>query len=176
MTSIIKVDNIQTAAGGTPTASSLGIGGVGKIGQVVNATTTTQTQTTSGTFIDSTIVASITPSTTSSKIIINIQMFCQLFGNSVESKVIGKYQLVRTIGGSATNIFTSNNNPRFDDFDENTDFFMFNFPILHVDSPNTTSACEYKIQIASGAGSGNSRFSAQQDSQPSNTVLMEVLA
>jgi hypothetical protein len=32
MTSIIKVDTIQTAAGGTPTASSLGIGGT--IGQV----------------------------------------------------------------------------------------------------------------------------------------------
>ena len=30
MTSLIKVDSIQTAAGGTPTASSLGIGGVGK--------------------------------------------------------------------------------------------------------------------------------------------------
>jgi hypothetical protein len=27
MTSIIKVDTIQTSAGGTPTASSLGIGG-----------------------------------------------------------------------------------------------------------------------------------------------------
>ena len=149
---------------------------VGKIGQVVNATTTTQTQTTSGTFIDSTIVASITPSATSSKIIINIQMFCQLFGNSVDAQVNGKYQIVRTIGGSATNLFTSNNNPRYDDFDESTDFFMFNFPILHVDSPSTTSACEYKIQIASGAGTGNSRFSAQQDSQPSNIVLMEVLA
>jgi hypothetical protein len=35
MTSIIKVDTIQTAAGGTPTAASLGISGVGKIGQVV---------------------------------------------------------------------------------------------------------------------------------------------
>ena len=174
MTSIIKVDTIQTAAGGTPTASSLGI--TGTIGQVINATTTTQVQSTSSTFVDSTIVASITPSSTSSKIIINIQMFCQLFGNSIESRVLGKYQLVRTIGGSATNIFTSNNNPRFDDFDENTDFFMFNFPILHVDSPNTTSACEYKIQISSGDGTGNSRFSAQQDSQPSNTVLMEVLA
>ena len=41
MTSIIKVDTIQTSAGGTPTASSLGISGVGKIGQVVSATTST---------------------------------------------------------------------------------------------------------------------------------------
>jgi hypothetical protein len=39
MTSIIKVDTIQTAAGGTPTASSLGIGGVGKIGQVTHTIT-----------------------------------------------------------------------------------------------------------------------------------------
>jgi hypothetical protein len=39
MTSIIKVDTIQTAAGGTPTASSLGIGGT--IGQVLATDTTT---------------------------------------------------------------------------------------------------------------------------------------
>ena len=149
---------------------------LGKIGQVVNATTTTQVQSTSGTFVDSTIVASITPSSTSSKIIINIQMFCQLFGNSVNTDVEGKYKIVRTIGGSATSLFTSSNNPRFSTFDSNTDFFMFNFPIVHVDSPSTTSTCEYKIQIASGAGVGNSRFSAQQDNQESNIVLMEVLA
>ena len=48
---------------------------------------------------------------------------------------------------------------------------MFNFPILYVDSPNTTSACEYKIQIASGEGTGNSRFSAQQDSQESQIIF-----
>jgi hypothetical protein len=47
MTSIIKVDTIQTSAGGTPTASSLGIGGVGKIGQVVTVTKTSEFSTTS---------------------------------------------------------------------------------------------------------------------------------
>ena len=178
MTSKLKVNlindsgdnNIITSDGsGVITSSKF------KIGQVINATTTTQVQSTSGTFVDSTIVASITPSSTSSKIIINIQMFCQLFGNSVDTNVTGKYQIVRTIGASATNLFTSSNNPRFNTFDANTDFFMFNFPIVHVDSPSTTSACEYKIQIASGAGTGNSRFSAQQDNQESNIVLMEVL-
>ena len=53
-------------------------------------------------------------------------MFVQLFGNGVDAQVNGKYQIVRTIGGSATNLFTSNNNPRYDDFDESSDFFMFN--------------------------------------------------
>ena len=108
MTSKLKVNlindsgdnNIITSDGsGVITSSKF------KIGQIVNATTTTQVQTTSSTFIDSTIVASITPSSTSSKIIINIQMFCQLFGNSVESKVLGKYQLVRTIGGECYKYF-----------------------------------------------------------------------
>ena len=33
MSSILRVDSIQTAAGGSATASGLGIGGVGKIGQ-----------------------------------------------------------------------------------------------------------------------------------------------
>ena len=70
MTSIIKVDTIQTAAGGTPTASSLGIGGVGKIGQVVQATTSTESTNTSASYADTGLSASITPTSTSSKILV----------------------------------------------------------------------------------------------------------
>ena len=44
MTSELRVDTIKLANGNTATASSLGIGGVGKIGQVVQASTTTETQ------------------------------------------------------------------------------------------------------------------------------------
>ena len=40
MSSILRVDSIQTAAGGSATASGLGIGGVGKILQHISATTT----------------------------------------------------------------------------------------------------------------------------------------
>jgi hypothetical protein len=72
MTSIIKVDTIQTSAGGTPTASSLGIGGVGKIGQVVNTSNamSTTTITSTSSVAISGFTATITPSATSSKIFV----------------------------------------------------------------------------------------------------------
>ena len=41
MTSILRVDSIQTAAGGSATASGLGIGGIGKVSQQVVGTTST---------------------------------------------------------------------------------------------------------------------------------------
>jgi hypothetical protein len=70
MTSIIKVDTIQTSAGGTPTASSLGIGGTGKIGQVVSSTTSTSQYFNYITsYADIGLSVSITPTSTSSKIL-----------------------------------------------------------------------------------------------------------
>ncbi len=75
MTSIIKVDTIQTASGGTPTASSLGIGALGKIGQVVISNFNTgNVQTTSNSFVATGHIASITPSSTSSKVLVSLNM------------------------------------------------------------------------------------------------------
>ena len=44
MTSIIKVDQIQTASGSTPTATDLGINTTGTVLQVVSGITQSQTQ------------------------------------------------------------------------------------------------------------------------------------
>ena len=72
MSSILRVDSIQTAAGGSATASGLGIGGVGKIGQVVSGELTSSTSTSSSSFTSSGLSVSITPTATSSKIFINV--------------------------------------------------------------------------------------------------------
>ena len=69
MASILKVDQIQTAAGGTPTAADLGINTSGNVLQVVTATSESAGATTSTSFV-SYMSANITPSSTSSKILL----------------------------------------------------------------------------------------------------------
>lgn len=85
MTSKLKVNlindsgdnNIITSDGsGVITSSKF------KIGQVIYGTTSTQVQTTSSSFSDSNITASITPSSTNSKVLVIVTMFFQLYGNS----------------------------------------------------------------------------------------------
>lgn len=70
MTGILKVDTIQKNNGATPTARDLGLNINGSVLQVVQATTTTQVSTTSSSYVSTGFSASITPSSTSSKILI----------------------------------------------------------------------------------------------------------
>ena len=71
MTSILKVDTIQTAAGGTPTAADLGLNVSGSILQVVSVTKADTFSVSGATFTDITdLSASITPTSTNSKILI----------------------------------------------------------------------------------------------------------
>ena len=70
MTSIIKVDQIQTAAGSTPTAADLGINTTGSVIQTVTHLTGDQTLTTSTTWSDAANSSvSFTPKFANSKII-----------------------------------------------------------------------------------------------------------
>ena len=73
MTSTIKVDTIQTAAGGTPTAADLGLNVSGSVLQVVSATKSDiwSSSATTGQEIDITgLSATITPTSASSKILV----------------------------------------------------------------------------------------------------------
>ena len=166
MTSIIKVDTIQTSAGGTPTASSLGISGVGKIGQIVQATTSTQVGTTSTTYIDSTITASITPSYTSSKILVLVSANCFIIGGSAtsmdtnivrDSTVVAEFDrsVYKESSATASQIF-----------------------LQYLDSPSTTSSTTYKVQIRRGSGAETilTQYSDGNGSGISFITLMEVLA
>ena len=73
MTSIIKVDQIQNAAGGVPTAADLGLNVSGTVLQVV---TETSNATASGinAFVDGVVTASITPKQANSKILCILTM------------------------------------------------------------------------------------------------------
>lgn len=147
MTSLIKVDSIQTAAGGTATASSLGIGGVGKVLQIVQATDDSQTTLNTTTYTDTGLSATITPSSTSSKVLVmwNNQL---KFGTGTSNNILATIRTLRgtTAVGGGTKI-------RSDGY---TGEGGFTSSYAFLDSPATTSATTYKTQAKLDT-SGSSR-------------------
>ena len=166
MTSIIKVDTIQTSAGGTPTASSLGISGVGKIGQVVSATTSTAVTNSTTSYADIGLSVTITPTSTSSKIYINAAV-TNIETTSPETNVTTQHRILR----DATEVVRYNtariNGVESDSGGSNA--------LLVLDSPSTTSAITYKIQQRVEVAGGRTSIS-QHNTGASTIVAMEVLA
>ena len=166
MTSIIKVDTIQTSAGGTPTASSLGIGGVGKIGQVLTTHVFSYVTTTSTTFTPHTNVSvNITPTSASSKILV-------LLNTDVDAENTG-YTGYYTIYRDSTNLNINPLNRGFSATFSNSGRVITPVHISVLDSPATTSQITYsgyfKVSDSGGTvGVGNNT---------DNTItVMEVLA
>jgi len=169
MTSIIKVDTIQTAAGGTPTASSLGISGTGKIGQVIQGTTSTSVSSSSTSYATTGFSQTITPSSTSSKIFIICNINATVFrsGNYIE----GLYRLYR--GGSALSAEMKIGGFAAVGNGSQLRFWMSpSFNLL--DSPSSTSELTYELYFRTGNNTDETNTFC--DSRESTITLMEVLA
>jgi|TARA_R100000426_G_scaffold70_1_gene120 hypothetical protein len=124
-------------------------GGVGKILQVVeSADYSSQTSTSSTTFQDTGITATITPSSSSSKVLVLCGGDTWIQGTGYN--VFGEVRLVR----GSTEIAKIDHA-----YDSSNSSFgarlAQSFSINRLDSPNTTSATTYKIQIRV-AGTGYS--------------------
>ena len=163
MTSIIRVDSIQTAAGGAATAASLGIGGTGKIGQVISAQFSSGgASSTSTTFVDTPLTLNITPSATSSKILIIYSLNIAKSGGDCnnEVRITRGGSQIQLQGGLETS--------------SSADLYI-PFTNHFLDSPSSQSQQTYLVQFHRGAGSGtvSTNISASRQAQ---ITLMEVLA
>ena len=126
-------------SGALPAIDGSALTGVGKVLQVVDAGTTSSTSTTSATFADvSGVSLSITPSATTSKILI----FYSLNGMISTVNHGGAFRLMRDT--------TALNSPsdNYQTFAEST-VLRANVSQQYLDSPSTISATTYKVQIAS---------------------------
>jgi len=136
--------------------------GAFRIMQVVYASTTTSASSTSGTYATTNLAATITPSATSSKVLIlaNVQ---------TTSNAAGQFTGLRIFNGTSA-ILTNNRalmQPAAGDMGSICS-------LVYLDSPNTTSAFTYTIQFARIAGAGTSVV--QSNSEPSTIILCEVSA
>jgi hypothetical protein len=168
---LLKPSGIDLSQTFAFTGSVTGAGG-GKIGQVVISYFTDQTdfasvsfQNISGGSPAYSLRGLITPSSTSSKVYINYTIQAQHNSNRGY-----KTRILRGVSGTDTEIFAQpNQKDTYGDGDVNAS----RSSVQYLDSPNTTSQCEYMIQI--GTDGAQTVTVAQSGSQCMIT-LMEVLA
>ena len=141
--------------------------GGGKVLQVVNATTTTETAITSTSYNDSTITATITPTLNTSKILILISGAAQAYGTASDNTIGGFTNLLR----GATQLHQTLT-PYYVVPSNGGTNISSSFSSSYLDSPATTSATTYKVQGKTLAGSQTLRF--QSESRLSSITLLEI--
>lgn len=152
---------ILTVSGGVPVWSSPA--GGGKVLQVVNATTSTTATSTSNTYADTNLTATITPTSATSKILVIVhQVGLQKAGQDT-------YGLLRLMRG-ATQLIEFEK--QFGNTGTSTTNEVAASGCNYLDNPATTSATTYKTQFQNGAATG---FIRVQNGTPTSTItLMEI--
>ena len=172
MTAILKVDTIQDTSGNniinessdtitigasgdtisipsgatiTNSGTATGFGG-GKVLQIVQGSTSTETRNNTNTLADTTLTAAITPSASDSKVLVTV------FQNGCDKSAAnaGNQMILKLLRGSSV-ISTFGNNVTY------TNSAVVNsigtVGTMYLDSPSTTSATTYKTQFSSGDNS-----------------------
>jgi hypothetical protein len=134
----------------------------GKVLQVVSGTDSSETSTTSSSYVDSGLSASITPSATSSKILIIATH--NIFAQATDIPGISM-NIVR-----GTTVIQENKVSA--KFSDSVDNYMYMPLVLQfLDSPNTTSATTYKTQLKEIS---DGDCATPVDGQVNNILLMEI--
>lgn len=151
MGSTLTVDNIV----GATTASTIKI--PGHVIQVVNTDKldTGSSNTTLPTWADSGLTCTITPKFNNSKILVQVNTAL-----GINSNIFNYMRVVRNVGGGSFSMLSEAATPgnrsavhaTVYDSDNQGPVELVNF--VHLDSPATTSAVIYKVQLAQSGGSG----------------------
>ena len=155
----IKVDSI-VPRGGVPSGAD-----GGGIIQMVQGEVTSFLSTSSSSYVDAGLSASITPSSTSSKILVNMAL--GVYGGSSDTLRVN----AQVLRGSTQVWYT-----RDLYFRSSGDFKAVQSAIQFIDSPATTSSTTYKLQVKCESVSGGSTFELYSDTSNYNNrmILMEV--
>ena len=169
--STLKTNTIQAATGTTLnvasgnklTGAAGSIAAAGHILQVVTNTYATLTATTSSSYVDTGLAATITPSSSSSKIF--VLAGCSMWQNTAGGvSSITLYRGGSRVSDSATYGYAYG-------YGGGSNHVMHHTP-TYLDSPNTTSATEYKIYFSIVSLGGT--LSICPNSTPSTLTLMEI--
>jgi hypothetical protein len=140
----------------------------GRILQTVTATFNTRSDTTSASFVNTSVTASITPSSVSSKILVLVSASCYIVNYANEqnlqvwngtAQVAGSYRINKVLFAT-----------------EGTGLENYNpIAINVVDSPNTTSSVTYTVRQRCTNGSSALVGFGSGDTGSSCIILMEIL-
>jgi len=138
--------------------------GGGKVLQVVQATYSTSTQSTSATYADTGLSLAITPSSATSKVLVLINQSTYSLNSSDPTymglRIVRASTAVLTTAGAWALNFNV------------TGAIIGYTALTYLDSPNTTSSTTYKTQFNRSTGAGS--VTVQESSYPSIITLMEI--
>jgi hypothetical protein len=134
----------------------------GTVLQTVTGSTSTLTSSTSLTFIDSTVTATITPKSASSKILVAVaeHLYCSTANSEISVLLVRGATTLQSFGSillSTAGAITGT------------------FSTLTLDSPSTTSATTYKTQFRREAGTGTV-YGSGVNGWTSTIILQEIAA
>ena len=159
----IKVNSI-VPVGGLPSGAN------GGIIQIVHAETTSQVSDTGGSYVDSGVTATITPSSNSSKILVVASMQWFLYREATETS--GSFKLLR--GSTAISTHTGAVHIEADTTGQSRIISEGGYTIQRLDSPSTTSATTYKVQFTTNHTGNSAQMSISKASAPSCITIYEV--
>jgi hypothetical protein len=136
--------------------------GGGKVLQVISATTSTDTSNSTDVYADTTLTATITPSSATSKILVFANHNAQKSAANSNNGI-----LIKLMRGGTEIIATT--------IQLITETALFNrgmIPIHYLDSPATTSATTYKTQFRNFPNAAS--VAVQPNTAPSTIILMEI--
>jgi hypothetical protein len=137
----------------------------GSVLQVVNATYSTETSNSTSTYADTGLTASITPSSTSSKILVLVNQ-AGVGKNTGNISSAVNVKLLRNSTDICTFAVTVG-------YTQTSSFNLgFSSTTSYLDSPSTTSSVTYKTQFANGQNAASVRV--QTDSSTSTITLLEI--
>ena len=137
---------VLTVAGGVPSWATPSAGGGGKVLQVIQDTQTSATTSSSSTYADTSLSVSITPSSATSKVLVLVNGTCGR-SNANSSQGLG-LKLVR----NSTDIQQIH---ELNTYSGTSLRWEGMFNAAYLDSPATTSATTYKIQLAAYANAAS---------------------
>jgi hypothetical protein len=139
--------------------------GGGKVLQVVSVTTSTPVASSSTTYIDTGLTATITPSSASSKVLVLVAQngVAKTAGNAGNGVLLNLYRGATDLGYIGAGSLFDNAAQRFDSMNLSTNY---------LDSPATTSATTYKTQFRNRVAAA--QVGVQDGGEVSTIILMEI--
>jgi hypothetical protein len=146
----------------------------GKVLQVVSGTYSTETTVASTTYTDSGLTLNITPTSASSKVMVLISFSMIVYGESRgrggKARIMRGATAVADFGGTGNESTIGTVGATTDDYAQVNAILGFSY----LDSPATTSATTYKVQLAVASTANNGAVRAQFQGATSTITLMEI--
>jgi hypothetical protein len=155
---------LQVNAGATAPEWATPAGGGGKVLQVIMATTATETTNSTSTMADTSLTATITPSSATSKVLVMVaqqavEKAAGNAGNSVYFEIRRDSTTISNMGGTLG-------------YENSSKILRFSTNYNYLDEPATTSATTYKTRFRSGVNGQAS--TVQIDGYASSIILIEI--